>query len=243
MTKRFMVIRWTPVSRDQELALLAVKAKKNVPFCVFEGTFIGVGSFNWETEVLSNMLKRQGLVNFVTTDKDASGRRYAYELSKFPVIRPAVQGEFKDLFSRYDFQVQGSWVKFVKKEIPVVQEEPSVQEEIAVEQPVMPQKEAKQAGVDLGPVCRIKSDMEPLKGSVKQMNYCVYGFLAMKYGGKKLKLQVLKSGAGFYLGTMAKSEGDSCVMPFTRESEEYWATEPEARAALKVCGFTQRVNP
>lgn len=61
------------------------------------------------------------------------------------------------------------------------------------------------------------------------------GFLAKEFGGKSLPLTVLKSGAGFYLGTTTE-EG----YPFTRESREYWAARHEADVALKRGDWTQR---
>lgn len=61
-----------------------------------------------------------------------------------------------------------------------------------------------------------------------------YGVLAMEYGGQRLKLQVLQSGAGFYLGTL--SEG----MPNSRESVEYFETREKAEHALASGEWTQK---
>lgn len=64
------------------------------------------------------------------------------------------------------------------------------------------------------------------------------GEIARKFGGLSLPLTVLKSAAGFYLGT--KTAGGE---PFTRESAEYWRTDKEAQAALAKGGWTQRLAP
>ena len=53
-----------------------------------------------------------------------------------------------------------------------------------------------------------------------------FGKLALEYCGLKLPLRVLKSQAGYYLGTIDE-EG-----PVSRESVEYFRTEREADAAL-----------
>lgn len=54
-----------------------------------------------------------------------------------------------------------------------------------------------------------------------------YGFLAEKFGGEQLPLEVCQSVAGFYLGTRTP-EGE----PNTRESVEYWRQRREADEAL-----------
>lgn len=61
------------------------------------------------------------------------------------------------------------------------------------------------------------------------------GKLAAK-SGARLPLRVLKSAAGFYIGTIS-DEG-----PFSRESEEYWPTAEAAETALMSSCFTQRVE-
>lgn len=66
------------------------------------------------------------------------------------------------------------------------------------------------------------------------------GWLAKQWGSRELPLGVMKSPAGFYLGT-ADDEG-----PYSRESEEYWRTEEEAAAALNDPDqilWTQRLEP
>lgn len=55
--------------------------------------------------------------------------------------------------------------------------------------------------------------------------------------GDELPLQVLESGAGFYLGTWHPTEG-----PNTRESVEYWPTREAAQNALDSDNWTQRVG-
>ena len=63
-----------------------------------------------------------------------------------------------------------------------------------------------------------------------------YGRLAL-LDGVRLPLQVLRSAAGFYLGTFG-DEG-----PETRESEEYWPTRQQAEDALRDGTWTQRISP
>ena len=52
-----------------------------------------------------------------------------------------------------------------------------------------------------------------------------------------LKIQVLESAAGFYLGTLTP-EG----FPNSRESVEYWKTEKAAEKALLTDSWTVRNN-
>lgn len=68
------------------------------------------------------------------------------------------------------------------------------------------------------------------------MNTTSFGYLAALSNGPKLPLQVLKSRAGFYIGTCT-DEG-----PYSRESVEYWATESQAVLALAERSWTQRPN-
>jgi hypothetical protein len=62
------------------------------------------------------------------------------------------------------------------------------------------------------------------------------GQLARQIGGSRLPLQVLRSAAGYYLGT-ADEAG-----PVSRESAEYWPTQAEAHRALTTGphAWTQR---
>ena len=68
------------------------------------------------------------------------------------------------------------------------------------------------------------------------MNTTPFGYLAALSNGPKLQLQVLKSRAGFYIGTCT-NDG-----PYSRESVEYWATESQAALALVENSWTQRPN-
>lgn len=63
---------------------------------------------------------------------------------------------------------------------------------------------------------------------------------ATEFYGRRIPLQVLRSAAGYYLGSL---DSDGC--PLTRESVEYWPTEAQAQAALasKGEGWTQRDHP
>ncbi len=54
--------------------------------------------------------------------------------------------------------------------------------------------------------------------------------------GELLPVQVLKSAAGYYLGTL--HEG----MPYSRESQEYWPAKKAAGAALKTGNWSARRN-
>ncbi|PRB81541.1 hypothetical protein [Pseudomonas sp. MYb185] len=55
--------------------------------------------------------------------------------------------------------------------------------------------------------------------------------------GKQLPLSVLKSAAGFYIGT-----ADECG-PVSRESVEYFRSEKSAWNALQTDRWQQRTNP
>ena len=65
-----------------------------------------------------------------------------------------------------------------------------------------------------------------------------YGFLAAKYGHSQRELQVCRSAAGFYIGTL----GDDGT-PFTRESVEYFETSELCEAALTNGGWEQKPQP
>lgn len=64
------------------------------------------------------------------------------------------------------------------------------------------------------------------------------GKLAYECLGEEHPLQVLKSGAGYYIGTFSNEEG-----PVSRESEEYFRTENQATLALANGSWTQRSEP
>lgn len=63
------------------------------------------------------------------------------------------------------------------------------------------------------------------------------GKLAKEWCKKSLPLQVLRSAAGFYIGTADEEE------PCSRESVEYWRDERAAAIALETGEWTQRENP
>jgi hypothetical protein len=64
-----------------------------------------------------------------------------------------------------------------------------------------------------------------------------FGYLARKYTGKHLPLQVLLSAAGHYIGTR-DSDG-----PVSRESCQYFRSQASAQRALAQGGWTQLSNP
>jgi len=64
-----------------------------------------------------------------------------------------------------------------------------------------------------------------------------FGRLAYVFCGQREEVQVLKSQAGFYIGTL--SEGFPC----SRESNEYYLTELVAIQALVNDTWTQKVAP
>lgn len=65
-----------------------------------------------------------------------------------------------------------------------------------------------------------------------------FGTLAQEDLDLRLPLQVLRSGAGFYIGTCSDELG-----PVSRESVEYWRDEESALNALQTGEWTQRQNP
>lgn len=65
-----------------------------------------------------------------------------------------------------------------------------------------------------------------------------YGKLAHAYVGVKLPLTVLRSGAGFYIGTRDEDGG-----PVSRESKEYFQSPELAQQALDHGTWTQREHP
>lgn len=63
------------------------------------------------------------------------------------------------------------------------------------------------------------------------------GHLAKRYSGLDLPVQVLRSGAGYYLGTIDEDG------PCSRESQEYFPNKESAEAALQTGRWTQRERP
>lgn len=66
-----------------------------------------------------------------------------------------------------------------------------------------------------------------------------FGQLALVYGNKTLPLEVLRSGAGYYIGTF----DHDAHCPFSRESAEYFPSREEAEHALQSGDWTQRTEP
>ena len=64
------------------------------------------------------------------------------------------------------------------------------------------------------------------------------GELALRYCKLFLPLEVLRSNAGYYIGTYNNASG-----PCSRESVEYFRTEEAAALALAIGNWTQRDEP
>jgi hypothetical protein len=64
-----------------------------------------------------------------------------------------------------------------------------------------------------------------------------FGQLAKEFGGLTLPLEILRSQAGWYIGTRLKGA------PYSRESAEYYATGDAAERALNARQWTQRPAP
>jgi hypothetical protein len=71
------------------------------------------------------------------------------------------------------------------------------------------------------------------------MNHSHTGVLARRYCGERIPVDVHRSAAGYYLGTVDPGDGS----PVSRESLEYWPTEEAARRALETGEWTQRDTP
>ena len=63
-----------------------------------------------------------------------------------------------------------------------------------------------------------------------------YGLLALA-SGSYFQLQVCKSQAGHYIGTL-NANGE----PYTRESQEYWVDRAQAHQALRDGRWTQKAS-
>jgi hypothetical protein len=72
----------------------------------------------------------------------------------------------------------------------------------------------------------------------------IYGFgkLAEEHCNERLPLQICKSQAGFYIGTMS-DEAEDGFGPCSRESHEYFATSEQAQSALEKGNWSQRDTP
>ena len=64
-----------------------------------------------------------------------------------------------------------------------------------------------------------------------------FGQLAKEFGGLTLPLEILRSQAGWYIGTRLRGA------PYSRESAEYYSTGDEAERALNNGQWTQRPAP
>lgn len=74
--------------------------------------------------------------------------------------------------------------------------------------------------------------------TTKQQN----GLMARQCG-RELPIEVLKSAAGFYLGTFVHNDDYDSGGPFSRESMEYWPTRELAQEALDTGDWTQKPSP
>jgi len=70
-------------------------------------------------------------------------------------------------------------------------------------------------------------------------NYPEFGQIAFTVLGLKLPLQVCKSAAGFYIGTLGSNTLDISAVPISRESCEYYRTFDAAKDALEKGSWTQ----
>ena len=80
----------------------------------------------------------------------------------------------------------------------------------------------------------MQNDDQERKGAQAEAIPSPRGALA-KACGYDLPLQILKSQAGFYLGTWQDG-------PITRESAEYWRSQRDAETALILKRWTQRLH-
>ncbi|MDR1935847.1 MAG: hypothetical protein LBS49_09785 [Candidatus Accumulibacter sp.] len=64
------------------------------------------------------------------------------------------------------------------------------------------------------------------------------GYLALAYAGQRRPLQICRSAAGYYLGTL-----DDDGAPFSRESAGYFPSQGMARQALASGQWQQRLCP
>lgn len=64
-----------------------------------------------------------------------------------------------------------------------------------------------------------------------------YGKLAQEFCGKNLEIEVMRSAAGYYIGTCSEDG------PCSRESVEYYRKEGDAAAALTNGTWTQKSQP
>jgi hypothetical protein len=76
--------------------------------------------------------------------------------------------------------------------------------------------------------------------TASNIDFNTHSYLAFHFhDGLVRPLQVMKSGAGFYIGSCCPKT----YAPLTRDSVEYYRYSYEASAALSGCTWTQRLNP
>lgn len=85
----------------------------------------------------------------------------------------------------------------------------------------------------------LKADGTPADTNAALWKKC--GMLAFHCDGKKLPLEICKSYAGFYIGTVVAS-GDMKGAPNSRESDRYWQKAHEAQAALDSGDWVQKLR-
>ncbi|MGP3790496.1 hypothetical protein [Pseudomonas sp. B392_1p] len=77
----------------------------------------------------------------------------------------------------------------------------------------------------------------PIPISADQARAESIGYLALAHLGERWPLQVLRSAAGYYIGTVDQGE------PVSREPVEYFPSHHEARHALETGQWQQRLTP
>jgi hypothetical protein len=77
-----------------------------------------------------------------------------------------------------------------------------------------------------------------------QFNPKRFGYLAFTAQGEFLELEVLKSAAGFYIGTSTPKGVPNMPegAPNTRESNQYWPKKPDAVRALQTGKWPQKLQ-
>ncbi len=70
-----------------------------------------------------------------------------------------------------------------------------------------------------------------------ELKHSKFGLLAHEYCGKRIEVAVLRSAAGYYIGTFDEDG------PVSRESNEYWPTSSAAQEALDTHCWTQKETP
>ncbi|MEM7775923.1 MAG: hypothetical protein AAF732_09965 [Pseudomonadota bacterium] len=87
-------------------------------------------------------------------------------------------------------------------------------------------------------ICNAKAHIRKSNaGGIMEPRKKKTGVLAKKFGNANAPLQILKSAAGYYIGTL-----DKAGLPFTRESACYWDTRKAAESALQSGLFPQKLS-